>query len=157
MWVSTTGVFTLQKKFWMGFTKKIKQKKVEPDYGISYNQLPKITQHLSIQINKHIISSNHHLILIKRNHKLILLYHWLEDAYRRYAWNKFWMGFTTKIKQKNSWTWLWHLIQSITENNSSSLCPNKKAYNQFKSAFNLNQMKSQFDHPLPLTRGGIYA
>ena len=145
------------KIFWMGFTKKIKQKKVEPDYGISYNQLPKITQHLSIQISKHIISSNHHLILIKRNHKLILLYHWLRMHIDAMPETSSEWGLQKKSNKKNSWTWLWHLIKSITENNSSSLYPNQQAYNQFKSAFNLNQMKSQFDHPLPLTRGGIYA
>ena len=48
-----------------GLQKKSNKKTVEPDYGISYNQLPKITHHLSIQISKHIISSNQHLILIK--------------------------------------------------------------------------------------------
>ena len=66
----------------MGFTKiKSNKKTVEPDYGISYNQLPKITHH--------------------------------------------------------------------------NFCPYQQAYNQFKSPFNPNQKKSQFDSPLPLTRGCI--
>ena len=64
MWVSTTGVFTLQKNSEWGLQKN-QTKKVEHDYGISYNQLPKITHHLFVQISKHIISSNQHLILIK--------------------------------------------------------------------------------------------
>ena len=79
------------KKILNGVYKKNQTKKVEPDYGISYNQLPKITHHLFVQISKHILSKK-----------------------------------------------------------------TQQAYNQFKSAFKLNQMKSQFDSPLPLTRVNIY-